>query len=149
MYRRNTWIIPAVVAAVLGIIIGILFFNGTIPVAIIATPIIFATVFAGVSLLLLFVAAAFVTKRETRECICEFGNPLIVGTVGTLVTGFIALTVISLLAAESFASALLLAFLGFFFIFAVIIFVLFVICLVNTYCYRKEDCCKFNNDYNG
>ena len=148
MNRGNSWIIPAVIAAILGIIIGILFFNGTIAAIIIGTPIIFATIFAGVSLLLLFVGALVAVKREIRACICKYGNPLIVGTVGTLVTGFIALTAIELLAAGSFASALLLAFLAFFFIFAFIIFVLLVICLVNNYCYRKDDCCKFENDYN-
>ena len=146
MNRRNAWILPVIVSAVIGIIVGILFYNAIISVEIIATPIIFATIFAVISLILLFLGISLTTRRDVKECINYNAKPLIVGIFGTLATGFIGLTFFATLVAGRFLIALLIGLGAFFFILTFITLVLLTICLVNNVWNKKDDNCKY--DYN-
>ena len=145
----NVCILPVVVAVILGIIIGALFFVGTIAAGILAAPIIIALIFATITLILLFVIAAFENKKETKECVCEYGRCLALGAFVTLVTGFLALTFIATLAAGAIVSALLIGIFGFALILNLLSFVGLLVCLIRGNCYKKlmPGCCNFQNDY--
>lgn len=148
MCTKNRCIIPLIISVILGSIIGALFFTGTIAAATILTPIIFATVFAAISLILLFIIAAFAIKREVRECICEFGKCLAVGGIVTLIIGFILLAAIASIVAESIISAILVGLGAFGFILTFLSFIGLLFCLIRSNCMRAHECCKFDNDYN-
>lgn len=148
MCRNNVCIVPLVIAVILGIIIGALFFFGIILVTIIATPIIIALIFAVITLILLFVTAAFGMKKETKECICDFGRCIALGGLATFVTGFLALTFIGFLSAGSIVSALLIGIFGFGLILNFLSFAGLLVCLVISNCRRMNVYCKFENDYN-
>ncbi len=144
MNRNSKWILPLVISAILGIIVGIFIFNGTISIALIGTPIIFATLFAGISLILLFIGAAFGVRKETKNNIRIYGNQIILGTSGTLVTGFLGLIFVTNLIAESLLPALLIAFGVFFFVFNYISLIALIVELVNDINIIKEDYCNYN-----
>ena len=148
MCRNNLCVLPLVVAIILGIVIGALFFTGTIAVGIIAVPLVIGLVFAAITLILLYVTAAFGMKKEIKECVCDYGRCLLLGGFVTLVAGFIALIFIASLAAASILSALLIGVFGFAFILNFLSFVGLLVCLVRSNCYRiMNSCCKFENDY--
>lgn len=144
--NSNVCILPVVIAVILGIVIGALFFAGTIAAGIIAIPVVIATVFAAVSLILLYVIAAFGLKKETKECVCEFGRCLIAGGAISLIAGFIALTFIATLAAGSILSAILIGIGAFGFILSFLSFFGLLVCLVKNNCYRNNIYCKFDNE---
>ena len=145
--NNNVCILPLIVAIILGIVIGALFFAGTIAAGIIAIPIVIALVFAAITLILLYVTAAFGMKKETKECVCEYGRCLSLGGFVTLVAGFIALTAVGSLVAASVVSALLIGILGFGLILNLLSFVGLIVCLIRSNCRRNIDNCKFDNDY--
>ena len=144
--NNNVCILPIVIAVILGIVIGALFFAGIITTEIIAIPIIIATVFAAVSLILLYVTAAFGFKKETKECVCEYGRCLIPGVALSLVSGFIALTFITTLTVGSILSAILIGIGAVGFILSFLSFFGLLVCLVNKNCYRNNIYCKFDNE---
>ena len=146
MCKDNKCIIPIIISIILGTVIGALFFIGTIPATILQVPIIFATAFAGVSLLLLFIIAAFAIKKEVRECICEYGKCLAAGGIGTLIIGFFALTLIASLVAGSVFAAILLGLGGFFLVLTLLSFIGLIFCLVYSNCPRKDCFCKYENN---
>ena len=143
----NVCILPVVVAIILGIIIGALFFAGTIVAGILETPIIIALIFAAITLILLFVVAAFANKEETKECVCEYGRCLALGIFVTLFTGFLALTFAATLVAGAVVSALLIGIFGFGLVLNFISFIGLLACLINGKCIRNSICCKFENNY--
>ncbi len=150
MCKEDRCIVPLLISTILGILIGALFYTGTLAVSIIMTPIIFATVFAAVTLILLFVGATFATKKESKECICKYGGCIIFGGIGSLVADFLALTFFSSLASGNVLFAFLIGFAGLFFVFNLVSFVEILVCLVKGNCdkdYEDKVCCKFDNDY--
>ena len=147
MCRNNVCVLPLIVAIILGVVIGTLFFFGIIAVGIIAVPVILGLVFAAITLILLYVTAAFGMKKETKECICDYGRCLAIGGFVTLVAGFIALTAIGALAAGGILSAILIGIFGFALILNFLSSVGLLVCLLRSNCYRMNSCCKFENDY--
>ena len=143
--NNNVCILPVVIAVILGIVIGALFFTGTIAAEIIAVPLIIGILFAIITLILLYNTAAFGNKKETKECICEYGRCLILGGLVTLVSSFLALTFLETLIAGAVVSALLIGFFGFGLILNFLSFVGLIVCLVNNNCYRNIYC-KFDNE---
>lgn len=144
--NTNTCILPIAIAVILGIVVGALFFTGTIATEIIAIPLIIGILFAIITLILLFNTVAFGNKMETKECICEYGRCLAIGGLVTLVSSFFALTFIDTLVAGAIVSALLIGIFGFGLILNILSFVGLVFCLVNNSCYRKNFHCKFDNE---
>ena len=142
--NNNVCILPVVIAVILGIVIGALFFTGTIAAEIIAVPLIIGILFAIITLILLYNTAAFGNKKETKECICEYGRCLILGGLVTLVSSFLALTFLETLIAGAVVSALLIGFFGFGLILNFLSFVGLIVCLVNNNCYRNIYC-NFDN----
>lgn len=150
MCRNNVCVLPFVIAVILGIIIGVLFFFGIIAAGIIAIPVSIALIFAAITLILLFVTEAFGMKKETKECICDFGRCLAIGTFVTLVTGFLSLTFVGALAVGSVLSAILIGVFGFAIILNFLSFVGLLACLIRGNCRRynmNNICSKFENDY--
>ncbi len=147
MSKTNVCILPVVVAVILGIIIGALFFGGTIVAGILTVPIAIGLIFAAITLILLFGTSTFGTKKETKECVCEYGRCLALGGFVTLVSGFLALTFIASLATGAIVSALLVGIFGFALILNFLSFVGLLICLIDKNCYRKSPCCKFEKEY--
>lgn len=148
MCKNNVCILPVVVSIILGIVIGALFFAGTIAVGIIIVPLIIGIVLAVINLILLYVTAAFGSKRETKECVCNYGGCLTLGAFVTLVSAFLALTFESSLVAGGIVSAILIGIFGFGLVLNFLSFVGLLVCLVRNNCYRKNMHCKFENDYN-
>ena len=144
--NNNECILPAAIAVILGIAIGALFFTGIIETGIIAFPLIAGMVFAIITLILLYFAAAFENKKETKECICKFGRCLAVGGLVTLVSSFLALTFLDVLVAGTIVSAFLIGIFGFGLMLNFLSFAYILICLINNNCYRKNDYCKFDNE---
>ena len=142
--NTNLCILPVAIAVILGIVIGALFFAGTIAAGIIAVPLIIGIIFAIITLILLYNTAAFGVKKETRECICEYGRCLALGGFVTLVTSFLALTFVGSLAAGAIVSALLIGIFGFGLILNFLSFVGLLVCLINNNCYNKY--CKYDNE---
>lgn len=142
----NICILPVVIAVILGIVIGALFFAGTIAAEIIAIPLIIGIIFAIISLILLYNTAAFGDRKDTKECVCEYGRCLALGGFVTLVSAFLALTFIDVLAAGAIVSALLIGLFGFGLILNFLSFVGLFVCLVNNNCYRKNVYCKYGDE---
>ena len=142
----NVCILPVVIAVILGIVIGALFFAGTIAAEIIAIPLIIGIIFAIISLILLYNTAAFGDRKDTKECVCEYGRCLALGGFVTLVSTFLALTFIEFLVAGAIVSALLIGIFGFGLILNFLSFVGLLVCLVNNNCYRKNIYCKYGDE---
>lgn len=140
----NVCILPVVIAVILGIVIGALFFTGTIAAGIIAVPLIIGIIFAIITLILLYNTAAFGNKKETKECICEYGRCLILGGLVALTSSFLALTFLDTLLAGAVVSALLIGIFGFGLILNFLSFVGLLVCLINNNCYRNIYC-NFDN----
>ena len=142
----NVCVLPVVIAIILGVVIGALFFAGTIAAGIIGVPLLIGIIFAIITLILLYNTAAFGNKKETRECVCEYGRCLSLGGFVTLVASFLALTFVDTLAAGAIVSALLIGFFGFGLILTFLSFAYLLVCLINNNCYRKNEYCKFDNE---
>ena len=140
----NVCILPVVIAVILGIVIGALFFNGTIAAGIIAVPLIIGIIFEIIKLILLYNTAAFGNKKETKECICEYGRCLTLGGLVALTSSFLALTFLDTLLAGAVVSALLIGIFGFGLILNFLSFVGLLVCLINNNCYRNIYC-NFDN----
>lgn len=140
----NVCILPVVIAVILGIVIGALFFTGTIAAGIIAVPLIIGIIFAIITLILLYNTAAFGNKKETKECICEYGRCLTLGGLVALTSSFLALTFLDTLLAGAVVSALLIGIFGFGLILNFLSFVGLLVCLINNNCYRNIYC-NFDN----
>ena len=145
MDRNKRWGFPFVIAAIIAIIVGIVVFNGTLAIEFLTTPIEFATIFAGISLILLFIGATFAVKKEARRKIEEYGIIIALGAIGTLITGFLGLTFLTILVAGSLLTALLIVFGVFFFILNFISLICLIIELLNGIYYEKDDFCNYEN----
>ena len=144
----NVCLLPGVVAAIFGIIIGVLFFLGTIAVEIIGTPIIISLIFAAVTLILLYVTAAFGEKKQLQECVCGYGRCLIFSGILALAASFIALILIDSLVAGSIGFAILIGIGGFAAILNFFSFVGLLSCIIERNCYKtNSQCCKSEKDY--
>lgn len=143
--NSNVCILPVVIAVILGVVIGALFFAGTIAAGVIAVPLLIGIIFAIITLILLYNTAAFGVKKETKECVCEYGRCLALGGFVTLVTSFLALTFVGTLAAGAIVSALLIGVFGFGLILNFLSFVGLLVCLINNNCNRNIYC-KFDNE---
>lgn len=147
MCKNNVCILPLVVSIILGIVIGALFFAGVIAVGVIAVPLVIGIIFAAITLILLYVTATFGIKKETKECVCEYGRCLALGGFVTLVSSFLALTFLDSLVVGGIVSAILIGLFGFALILNFISFVGLLVCLVTNNCNRKNMHCKYENDY--
>ena len=139
-------ILPVVISVILGIVIGALFFAGTSAAGVIGVPLLIWIIFAIITLILLYNTVAFGTKKETKQCVCEYGRCLALGGFVTLVTSFLALTFVDTLVAGAIVSALLIGVFGFGLILNLLSFVGLLVCLVNNNCYRNNGYCKFDNE---
>lgn len=146
MCKNNVCILPVVIAVILGIVIGALFFAGTIATTVITVPLIIGIIFAIITLILLYNTAAFGVKKETKKCICEYGRCLALGGLVTLVSSFLALTFVGVLATGAIVSALLIGIFWFGLILNFLSFVGLIVCLINNNCYRKDIYCNFDNE---
>ena len=144
--NSNACILPVVIAVILGVVIGALFFAGTITAGVIAVPLLIGIIFAIITLILLYNTAAFGVKKETRECVSEYGKCLALGGLVTLVTAFLALTFVETLAVGAIVSALLIGVFGFGLILNFLSFVGLLVCLINNNYYRNNNYCKFDDE---
>ena len=142
----NVCAIPLVISIILGIIIGVLFFLGTITVASLAVPIVITLLMAGITLILLYVTVAFGNK-ETKECVCEYGKCLLLGGIVAILAATLSLVFTASLTTGSIIFALLIGIGAFAIILNFLSFVGLIVCLVNKNCNKMNPCCKFHNDY--
>ena len=143
--NSSACVLPVVIAVILGIVIGTLFFAGTITAEVIAVPLLIGIIFAIITLILLYNTAAFGVKKETRECVSEYGKCLALGGLVTVVTAFLALTFVDTLAVGAIVSALLVGIFGFGLILNFLSFVGLLVCLINNNYYRNNSYCKFDD----
>lgn len=147
MCKENRCIVPAIIALIIGIAIGILFFTGIIAAGLILTPIIFTIALSAISLILLFIGATFATRKEVKECICEYGKCLTIGGVGALLIGIGALTFIASLVAGSIVAAIVIGIGVFFLVLNLLSIIGLILCLIKGNCPRRYEECKYENDY--
>ncbi len=84
----------AIISALLGVAVGILFFFSLITAL---TPaVIIALIFSVVSLLLLTITETSAV-RKARECVCKFGKCILIGAIITIILGTVA-SVLTLIA---------------------------------------------------
>lgn len=145
MCEQNKCIVPIIISIIIGILAGVLFYTEIVTSAIIFIPVVFATVFAGVSLILLFIASVFAIKKEAKQCICENGNCVILGSVGTLITAITALAFTESLIAASILPAILIGALGFFFSLTFLSFIGLTLYLIKSNCYRRYEHCHYDD----
>ncbi len=88
--RNNNCVLILAIAAVLGIIVGVVAFNVAIPGIIIAIGV--ALAFTALILLLL-TGIVVKGKNNNNECLCNYTRCLSLGIVGTIITGVIALSI--------------------------------------------------------
>ena len=146
MCRNNLCILPVIVAIILGVVIGVVFFTGIIPIGIITISLALGLIFSIITLILLYIALAFETKKETKECLCEYGRCLALGGFVTLVTGILGVTFAEIIVVGSILSALLIGVFAFGLILNLLSFIGLFVCLINKNCYRKNIYCQFDNN---
>ena len=142
----NVCILPVVIAVILGIVTGALFFAGTITVEIIDFPLIIGILFSTITLILLYNTASFGMKKENKRCLCEYGKCLILGGFVTLISSFLALTFIETLVTGAIVSALLIGVFVFGLILNSLSFAGLLVCLVNENCCIKNMYCKYGEE---
>ena len=142
----NVCILPTVIAVILGIVTGALFFVGVITAEIVAIPLIIGIVFAIISLILLYNTVAFGNNKKTKDCMCEYGRCLALGGFVTFVSSFLALTLIETFATGAIISALLIGIFGFGLILNFLSFAGLLVCLVNENCCMKNMYCKYGEE---
>ena len=123
------------IAIILGIVIGILFFNAVIVVGIpaLAVVLIFGALALGILALI-----AGLGKSETAKCVCQYGNCIVLGGVLSIILPVIGLLVT--LATASVGIAILIGAIAAAFIITLISLVLFLLCLVRSNCRCKIEC---------
>lgn len=120
------------IAAVLGIIIGVVAFNVAIPGIIIAISVILA-----LAALILILFTKLTVKVRNYDCLCNYSKCIALGVVGAIITAVIALSVT--IETGSIAIAILLGLLTAFGLTALLSFVGLILCIIN------ENCCSCNN----
>ena len=132
MFRRNNnCILILAIAAILGIIVGVVAFNVTIPGIIIAIGV--ALAFTAL-ILLLFSYVVTKVKGNENECLCNYARCLSLGIVGTIITGVIALS--ATIVTASVAIAILLGLLTAFALTTLLSFVGLILCIAEKDCFR-------------
>ena len=138
MFRRNNnCVLILAIAAVLGIIVGVVAFNVVIPGIIIAIGVVLALT-ALILLLLSFIVLK--VKGNENECLCSYIRCLGLGIVGTIITGIIALSIT--IATASVAIAILLGLLTAFALTTLLAFVGLIVCIAEKDCYKCVCDCK-------
>jgi len=123
------------IAIILGIVIGILFFNGLIALGTIALPAIGA--FGALAMTVMALIAG-IGKPETAKCVCKYGTCIVIGSVVSILLAIVALVVTLL--AGSIAAAILVGAIGAAFIVTLVGMVLFLLCLVRSNCRCRIEC---------
>ena len=132
MFKKdNNCILILAIAAVLGIIVGVVAYNVAIPGIIIAISVALALT---ALILLLLTGIVIKVKGNESECLCNYAKCLSLGIVGTIITGVIALSVTIVTA--SVAIAILLGLLTAFALTTLLSFVGLVLCIALKDCYR-------------
>ncbi|MBQ9267343.1 MAG: hypothetical protein IJ217_03590 [Clostridia bacterium] len=126
-------LLAAFISIFVGIAVGILFFFGVIPFAVIAV-----AVSIGIAILALIglVILSVLDGRRGDRCVCMYGNCLLTGIFGTIVTALIALSII--LTPLNIIAAIAIAIWAFFFSFLLIALIIFVRCLIDTNCRGRD-----------
>lgn len=126
-------LLAGVISTFVGIIIGVLFYFSLIPA--ITTAIWIAFGIAVFALVTLISIAAFGNQKVAR-CICRYGNCLLVGIIGTIITTIVALTIT--LTTGNALIAILIALAGFFVSLLIIALICLVDCLIDANCRCRE-----------
>ncbi len=133
MFKRDcNCILILSIAAVLGIIVGVVAFNVAIPGIIIAISVTLA-----LTALILLLLTILVVKVKEYECLCDYSKGLALGIIGTVITAVIALSVTIVTA--SVGIAILLGLLTAFGLTTLLSFIGLILCIINKNCY-KCDC---------
>ena len=113
------------IAVIISIIVAAIVANllAGLTVAGITTGVIVALIFAGLSLLYL----AIVSYHRNSKCICQTGKCLVLGAIGTILSGIIALSITLVLTAAS--TIFILALVVFFFVLTLISVAILFLCL--------------------
>ena len=135
MFRKNNnCILILAISAVLGIIVGVVAYNVTIPGITIALGV---TLAFTALILLLSTGIALKAKGNESECLCNYSKCLALGIIGTVITGVIALS--ATIVTASVGVAILLGLLTAFGLTTLLSFVGLILCIINQNCCRCKD----------
>ncbi|MCI9063088.1 MAG: hypothetical protein HFJ17_00535 [Clostridia bacterium] len=126
-FRFCKCVISATISILIGVAVGILFFNALIPG--ISTAVIISLILSALALLLLTIIGA--SGRE-NECVCRIGKCTLIGAISTLILGTIA-SVLTLVTA-SIGFAILIGLLGAAFFFTIFSIAELVGCVIECKC---------------
>lgn len=130
----NNCLAAIIIGAIAGVIIGLLFFFALIPGII--TAIIVGLIFAAISLILITVIAAF-AEKNAEKCVCKDGKCIVIGSIGTIVLGIVALAIT--LTTGSVGVAILIGLLGAFLVGTIISLLFLGLCLAKSNCKGRLD----------
>lgn len=140
MCNSNNCLASIIIGVIAGVIIGLLFFFALIPE--IVTAIIVALIFASIALVLITIISA-ITEKGAEKCVCKEGRCIVIGSLGTIALGIIALAIT--LTTGSVGIAILVGLLGAFLVGTLTSVLFFELCLVKTNCKKRleeEKWCK-------
>ena len=133
MFRKDcNCILILAIAAILGIIVGVVAFNVTIPGIIIAISVTLA-----IAVLILILLTSLVVKSKEYDCLCNYTKCLALGIIGTVITAIIALS--ATIVTASVAIAILLGLLTAFGLTTLLSFIGLLLCIINNNCCRCID----------
>jgi len=123
------------ISIILGIVVGILFFNGIVALGTIALGVVLA--FGALAMVVVALIAGL-GRNEANRCACRYGTCIVIGSVLSILLAIVALMVTIL--AGSIAAAILVGAIGAAFIVTLISMVLFLLCLVRSNCGCRIEC---------
>ncbi len=127
-------IISVIVSVVIAFIVFTIF-STTIFTSI---PAILFTLLGISSFFLIVLIISILTSKKEDKCVCNYGSLLLIGSVGTIVLSGIGAVIT---VAETIL-AVIFGIIAFFFALAVIEFVIFILCIINSKCKSRECCCN-------
>ncbi len=137
MYKQNccNFTTSLIVSIIVGIGVSVVFSLGFLASIVTALWIAFGfSVLSVVALLVLAPLSSMNKSMALRKCLCYYGKPLVIGSIGTLIASLIALTLI--LSIASAVSIIVMFFVGTLFSLLLISIVQFILCIIN------YDCCE-------
>ena len=130
--RRNTvsydsGTLGVILSIIIGVGVGLLFFNGFLPTII--NGVILAAAVAGAALILFWISVISRKPYTDSDCVCENFGLLLTGAIGTLVSAFIIFSVTLVVTSTIFA--ILIGLLAFFFALTLAGIVSYISCLAD------------------
>lgn len=124
-----------IVSIIVGVGVAVVFSLGFLASIVTALWIAFGiSVLSIIALSVLAPLSSMNKSMALKKCLCYYGKPLVIGSIGTLITSIVSLTLV--LSIASTVSIIIIFFVGALFSLLLISIVQFILCIIN------YDCCE-------